>query len=223
MNRYLLPRLALAVPTVIGVAVLAFILMRLLPGDVADMMREDSRYWTPEFSAQIRASLGLDRSIPEQFVLWTANAAHGDFGTSYWQKKPVSEILVARLTRSIELAALAFGIAVVLGILSGSVAALKQNTWLDYAMRVFAINGLSLPTFFTGVLLLYVMLTVFHWAPPLRFVDLAENPLGNLSQVIWPALILGYSADVRRPAAERADLAAGRAPGDGPVEPAAGD
>lgn len=195
MTNYILRRLFLAVPTVLGVSVIIFVLMRLIPGDAVDTMIGDNpQFWTPEFLAKVRQDMGLDKPIHQQYLIWVGNAVKGDLGTSFWQRRPVTDMLKARFPRSIELAFMAAVIAFSFGVTLGVISAVKQDTWVDYVLRVWSIGGLSLPSFFTATILIYFMLRVFHWIPPLEYVDLWKNPLENLSQFIWPALILSYGA-----------------------------
>jgi peptide/nickel transport system permease protein len=201
---YVLRRLLLFVPTLIGASLLIFVLMRLVPGDIAEILvyqtgSESSAVQKKQIE-QIRHELGLDRPVVTQYLAWLAGAARGDFGYSYSQRRPVNEILAERFPRSMELAAVTLLLAALWSIPLGVVSAVRQNTWLDYLVRVLSISGLSLPIFFTGVLILYLLVRVFRWLPPLEYVALTEAPLENLKQLIWPALAQAYyiSAPIMR-------------------------
>jgi peptide/nickel transport system permease protein len=201
---YIARRLLLFVPTLFGASLLIFVLMRLVPGDIAEILvyqtgSESSAVQKRQIE-QIRRELGLDRPVATQYVAWLAGAVRGDFGYSYSQRRPVNEILAERFPRSMELAAVTLLLAAVWSIPLGVVSAVRQNTWLDYLVRVLSISGLSLPIFFTGVLILYVLGRVFRWMPPLEFVSLTEAPVENLKQLIWPALAQAYyiSAPIMR-------------------------
>jgi peptide/nickel transport system permease protein len=124
----------------------------------------------------------------------------GDFGYSYTQRRPVSDIIKERFPRSMELAVLTLLIAIVWSVPLGVVSAVRQNTALDYLARVLSLTGLSLPLFFTGALVLYALVRFFRWLPPLEFVALTENPSENLKQLVWPALVQAYyiSAPITR-------------------------
>jgi peptide/nickel transport system permease protein len=124
----------------------------------------------------------------------------GDFGQSYTQRRPVRDILVERFPRSLELAALTLALALIWAIPLGVISAVRQNGWLDYAARVLSLSGLSLPLFVTGVLILYGLVRLFRWIPPLEFVAFTESPVENLKQLIWPALCQAYyiSAPITR-------------------------
>ena len=128
------------------------------------------------------------------------DALAGDLGQSYVQRRPVAEILKERLPRSLELAVLTIVLAVVWAIPLGVVSAVRQNSWVDYLARMLSISGLSLPIFFTGVLILYCLVRFFRWLPPLEFVEFWRDPAENLKQLIWPALAQAWyiSAPVAR-------------------------
>jgi peptide/nickel transport system permease protein len=135
-----------------------------------------------------------------QYLAWVGNALRGDFGYSYTQRRPVIEILQERFPRSLELAVLTILVAIAWAIPLGVVSAVRQNTWVDYLVRVVSISGLSLPLFFTGVLILYGLVRFFRWLPPLEFVSFASDPLENLKHLIWPTLAQAYyiSAPITR-------------------------
>ena len=204
MRTYVLRRLVLFVPTLLGVSILIFVLMRLVPGDIAEILvyqsGSESSAIQQKQIRQIRQELGLDRPVVVQYLAWMGGALRGDFGQSYMQRRPVSDILRERVPRSIELALLTLSIAVVWAIPLGVVSAVRQNGALDYLARVVSLSGLSLPLFVTGALILYGLGRIFRWMPPLEFVSFTENPLENLKQLIWPALCQAYyiSAPISR-------------------------
>ena len=204
MRQYVLGRLLLFVPTLLGASLLIFVLLRLVPGDVAEILvygagTESSTIQKKQVE-QIRHELGLDRPVLVQYAFWLGNALRGDFGYSYTQRRPVAEILRERFPRSAELAVLTLVAAVVWAIPLGVISAVRQNTWADYAVRVVSVSGLSLPIFFTGVLILWSLVRFFRWLPPLEFVSLLEDPAENLKQLVWPALAQAYyiSAPITR-------------------------
>jgi len=204
MRTYVLRRLVLFVPTLLGVSILIFVLMRLVPGDIAEILvyqsGSESSAIQQKQIRQIRQELGLDRPVVVQYLAWMGGALRGDFGQSYMQRRPVSDILRERVPRSIELALLTLSIAVVWAVPLGVVSAVRQNGALDYLARVVSLSGLSLPLFVTGALILYGLGRIFRWMPPLEFVSFTENPLENLKQLIWPALCQAYyiSAPISR-------------------------
>ncbi len=204
MRLYVVRRLFLFIPTLIGASILIFVLMRLVPGDIAEILvyqtgSESSAVQQKQIQ-KIRQELGLDQPVAVQYLAWVGAAAHGDFGRSYAQRRPVSDILRERFPRSMELALLTLVIAVVWAVPLGVVSAARQNSVLDYLARLVSLSGLSLPLFFTGALILYGLVRFFRWLPPLEFVAFTENPLENLKQLIWPALAQAYyiSAPITR-------------------------
>lgn len=204
MRTYVVRRLFLFVPTLVGASLLIFLLMRLVPGDIAEILvyqtGTESSAVQQQQIAQIRQELGLDRPLLAQYGAWVGAALRGDFGHSYSQRRPVADILVERFPRSMELAVLTIGLAMLWSIPLGVVSAVRQNSWLDHAVRVISISGLSLPIFFTGTLILYALVRYFRYLPPLEYSALTEDPAENLKQLIWPALAQAYyiSAPIMR-------------------------
>jgi peptide/nickel transport system permease protein len=149
---------------------------------------------------QERARLGLDKPIAVQFVEWVGGAARLDFGLSMWTGRPIGQEIASRLALSLQLTIMASMIATMLAIPLGAVAALKQDTWLDYGIRLFTIAGLAMPGFWVGILTIMILLYGFHYLPPLTFTPLFENPKENMAQLFWPALTVGwrYSAVATR-------------------------
>ena len=191
MQRYIFRRLLLMIPTLIGVAILTFVIMRLVPGDVV-ALRYAGAPVPQEIIDQERRVLGLDKPIHEQFIDWMGDLARFDLGTSLWTGRPVVEEVMLRVGLTLELAILAALLGIALAIPLGVAAAVKQDTWIDYAIRVFSIGGIAMPSFWIGILLILLLLTTFQWSPPLTFTPLWEDPVANLSQLIWPALTVGY-------------------------------
>lgn len=204
MFQYVMRRLLLFIPTLLGVTIIIFALVRLVPGDMAQILVYDAGNLSPEQVerqiTEIRAELGLDQPVVTQYVTWMRDAFTGDFGESYWEKRPVSEIIGERFPRSMELALMTLVIAMLWAIPLGVISAVKQNTFWDYLVRVISISGLSLPLFLTGILMLYVLITFFSWLPPLEYYGFWERPIDNMSQLIWPAIAqaLYISAPITR-------------------------
>ena len=193
MLRYTIHRLLLMIPTLFGVAVLVFVLLRMLPGDIVELrFLIDGGQITPEALAAERQRLGLDRSLWWQFYDWITGILVGDFGISMWTGRPVSEEIGSRLGLSMQVAIMATILAVAISIPLGTLAALFKNTWIDHTIRVCAIAGLAVPSFWLGMLIILTLLWAFNWIPPLTYVPIWEDPLRNLSQLIWPALAVGY-------------------------------
>ncbi len=193
MHRYIINRVLLMIPTLFGVAIITFVLLRIVPGDIVLLkLAGDGGRVDEIVLQQERARLGLDKPIPLQFVDWTLGAMRFDFGVSMWTGRPIIQEVGTRLELSLQLTIMASIIATLLAIPLGAMAALKQDTWVDYAIRLFSIGGLALPGFWVGILTILCLLLFFHYLPPLTFTPLLRNPAENLSQLIWPALTVGY-------------------------------
>jgi peptide/nickel transport system permease protein len=192
MRRYILRRLLLMIPTLLGVAVLVFVLIRVIPGDIVEMRFAEGQFFNPELVAKERARLGLDRPLWRQFLDWLWGIVRFDFGLSMWSGNPIAHEIAIRLQLSLQLAVMATVVAVCLAIPLGTLAALRQDTWLDYLLRMFSIAGLATPSFWLGILMFLVLLHLFGWIPPMVFMPVWEAPWQNLSQMIWPALAVGY-------------------------------
>ena len=193
MRTYVLKRLLLMVPTLLGVATIVFLLLRVLPGDVVllRLAGEGGRVADDVLRAE-RMRLGLDQALWRQYLDWMWGLGRGDFGLSMWTGRPVAQEIRIRLGLSLELTILATLLAAAVAIPLGILAAVRRATWLDYLLRVFTLSGLSMPSFWVGVMLVLVLLRVFRWSPPLTFTSLWEDPVANLSQLIWPALVVGF-------------------------------
>jgi peptide/nickel transport system permease protein len=193
MRRYIATRLLLMVPTLLGVAILIFILMRVVPGDIVELKYAGvGAYVSQETLDKERALLGLDKPLWQQFLGWMWGVVRLDFGTSMWTGRPITQEIAIRLQLSVQLALMATAVAVLLAIPLGTLAALKQDTWVDYAVRVFSIAGLAMPSFWLGILIILGLLIFFRWLPPMFYTPIWVNPVENLSQLIWPALAVGY-------------------------------
>src|SRR5712691_3522003 len=192
MHRYILRRLLLMLPTFLGVAMLVFLLMRVIPGDIVELRFAEGQFFNKDLVAKERARLGLDQPMWRQFIVWVWGIVRLDFGLSVWSGQPIAHEIAIRLQLSLQLAVMATVVAVFLAIPLGTLAALKQDTWVDYTIRIFSIAGLATPSFWLGMLMFLVFLIVFKWIPPMVFVPLWQNTLANLSQMLWPALAVGY-------------------------------
>jgi len=194
MAFYILKRLLAIIPTLLGVAVLIFLLLRVVPGDVVEAryMGEGGQFQSQELMQIERKKLGLDQPLWKQFTSWMWGIMRLDFGLSMWTGSPISEEIELRFALSLQLALMASAIATLLAIPLGILAALKQDTWVDYAVRVFSISGLAMPSFWLGILMILSMLIFFHWLPPMVFTPLWVDPWENLAKLIWPALAVGY-------------------------------
>jgi peptide/nickel transport system permease protein len=194
MAYYILKRLLAMIPTLLGVAVLIFVLLRIVPGDVVEAryLTQGSQFQSQELMNLEREKLGLDQPMWKQFTTWMAGLARLDFGLSMWTGAPITEEIKLRFALSLQLAIMASTIATLLALPLGILAAVKQDTWIDYAVRVFSISGLAMPSFWLGILMILGMLIIFRWVPPMVFTPLWVNPWENLAQLVWPALAVGY-------------------------------
>ena len=191
MRRYIVGRLLLMIPTLIGVAILTFVIMRAVPGDIVALRYAGSSV-PQSIIDQERHILGLDKPMWAQFVDWMTSISRFDLGQSLWTGHSVIDEVQVRVPLSIELAVLATLFAVALAIPLGVVAAVKQDTWIDYAIRVFSIGGLAMPSFWIGIMMVLVTLTLWGWAPPVVFTPLFDDPVANLAGLILPAIAVGY-------------------------------
>src|SRR5438874_1201265 len=192
MYRYIVKRILLVIPTLVGAAALVFLLMRLIPGDIC-VVRLGSGGGTFDERAvtACHAQLGLDHPVFLQFINFVWGFFHGDFGISMWSGKPVLYEIAARFPISLEIAIMAVVIANVIAIPLGTISALKQNSPIDLVIRVISIAGLATPSFWLGILFILLILDVSHavfgspWMPPIDYVPLWQDPLRNLSMVIF--------------------------------------
>jgi len=191
MRRYIVGRLLLMIPTLIGVAILTFVIMRAVPGDIVALRYAGSSV-PQEIIDQERHILGLDKPMWAQFIDWMTSISRLDLGQSLWTGHSVVDEVQVRMPLSIELAVLATLFAVALAIPLGVVAAVKQDSWIDYAIRVFSIGGLAMPSFWIGIMMVLVTLTLWGWAPPVVFTPLFDDPVANLAGLILPAVAVGY-------------------------------
>jgi peptide/nickel transport system permease protein len=195
MLRFIFHRFLLMIPTLLGVAVLVFFLLRLMPGDpVATMLLGDGggANIPKDLIAQERARLGLDQPMYVQFFKWFWSVLQGDFGVSMWTGKSVLYEIGIRLELSLQVAIMATILAVLLALPLGTLSAVFKDTWIDQSIRVFSIAGLAVPSFWLGMIIILLLLTWFNWIPPLTFTPFLQNPKENLAQLIWPALAVGY-------------------------------
>jgi peptide/nickel transport system permease protein len=199
MGSYVLKRFLLVIPTLFGAAALVFLLMRLIPGDICVVrLGSGGGSFDPRAVALCHQELGLDRPVFLQFVDFIWGFCRLDFGISMWSGKPVAQEIAARLPLSLEIAILATVVAISIAIPLGAISALKQNTWLDVAVRVFAIGGIATPSFWIGILSILLILDVTNaitgtpWMPPIDYVPIWKDPIRNLSMALLPAITVGY-------------------------------
>ncbi|MDH3604525.1 MAG: ABC transporter permease [Candidatus Tectomicrobia bacterium] len=194
MWQYIVKRVLLMIPTLIGAALVVFLIMNVIPGDIALLIigGDQGGDIDPQELANLREQLGLNRPLFVQFVTWLWGIVRLDFGTSLWTGAPVWEELVIRMPLTLEVAIAAVVVTSLIGIPLGTLAAIRQDSWLDYVVRVISIGGLAIPSFWTGILIILFLVIFFEWSPPLEFVSLTENPWENFKQLVWPIVTLGY-------------------------------
>jgi len=162
---YLIRRFLLMLLTLFGISIIIFALLRIVPGNIADILFSASGMINPEDKLEIEKQLGLDQSIVMQYVTWINGLLHGDLGYSYVSEKPALQEILPRIPISAKLAGMALSFAILFGIPLGVISAVKQNTPLDYLLRVVSLSGLSLPSFWLGLLILMVCVRYFGWIP----------------------------------------------------------
>jgi len=190
---YIVRRLLLVIPTLAGVAVAVFFLIRVMPGDVVVVkLRADGADVSEETIQAERKRLGLDKPLYVQFADYMVGLAHLDLGKSLWTGDSVNKEIAIRVPVSFQIAIMASIIAVLIAIPLGTVSALYRDTWIDHTVRVIAVSGLAIPSFWLGMLIILMLLMLFNWLPKIGYVSLFEDPITNLSVTIWPAVSVGY-------------------------------
>jgi peptide/nickel transport system permease protein len=194
MRTYVAKRLLLIVPTLLGVASLVFVIMRVIPGDVTLLILggDQAGRIDPAQIVALTRRLGIDQPLLVQFWTWLWGVLRFDFGTSLWTGRPVVEELLIRLPLSLELAFAATMVSVLIAIPFGMLSAVRQDTWVDYLIRVISIGGLAIPSFWVGILVIPFLVLWFGWGPPLEFTPPWVDPWANFQQMVWPVATVGY-------------------------------
>lgn len=199
MYQYIAKRVLLTIPTLLGAAALVFLLMRLIPGDICLVrLGGGGGSFDPKALIACHAEIGVDKPVVVQFLNFMWGIIRFDFGTSMWSGKPVTTEILARLPISLEIAILGTAVAIAIAIPLGTISALKQNSWLDVAVRIFAIGGIATPSFWLGIMSVLLVLDVSAaitgtpWMPPIDYVPIWQDPIRNLSMAILPAITVGY-------------------------------
>lgn len=191
MHIYLARRLALMVPTLLGVTIVVFSFVRMLPGDAVAMLLQDYNY-APDADA-MRTRLGIDRPIHVQYVEWLGGVLQGNLGTSFRTNEPVAKEIANRIPVTAELGVMAMVAGLLIALPVGVISAVRQDTRTDYAARSAAIGMLAIPGFWLGTLVITLPSIWWQWTPPLRYTRLWDDPGKNLGQMIIPAIILGIA------------------------------
>jgi peptide/nickel transport system permease protein len=190
--RFLLRRLLVAAPTLLIVSMLVFGLQQLLPGDPAIALAGEDR--NPEIIAFLRQKYRFDQPVPVQYAHWLGAFVQGDFGTSIRTRLPIGTMVLEKLPVTIELSALAMLLAVGVGVPAGVLAALRRGSVIDHAVTVLGLAGLSIPSFWLGIMLILLFAVHLGWLPSGGYVPLSEDPVGNLRSLAMPTLVLGLAA-----------------------------
>ena len=198
MREYVVKRLLLMVPTAILATLIVFSLMKLAPGDPATAILADldviSQAEQARVEETIRRQLGLDQPLPIQYIRWLGSVARLEFGESIYQYRPVKDVVFERLPRTMELGALIVLITALWSVPAGILAAVQHNKMTDQVLRVLSISGLSIPNLWLGTLVIFILAWYFNWIPALRWSPLTDDPIKNLSHLIFPAVIVASSA-----------------------------
>jgi peptide/nickel transport system permease protein len=182
-------RLAQVIPTLLLVSMLVFGLQQVMPGDPALLLAGEEA--DPQVIAQIRAELWLDRPVPVQYVHWLGRILHGNLGYSWRLREPVLELIAQKLPVTAQLGAMAFLIAIAIGVPMGVLSAVKRDTPLDWVANGIGLGGLSVPTFWLGIMMILLFSVDLDWLPPSGYVPLSENWVKSLATTVMPAFVLG--------------------------------
>jgi peptide/nickel transport system permease protein len=196
MRKYLAQRLLIAVPTLLGVTLLIFIAMRVLPGDpLAAISGEGggSYVLSQEQLQAARASLGLDRPYVVQYLDWLKDVLRGDLGKSFWRGEPIRELIFRRGPITGQIALMAVILSWIIGLPVGLVGAVWRNSWTDYVFRFVVVLFMAIPSFWVGLMIVLSLVLAFTWRPPLTIVYLWDDPIRNLQMTAGPALALGIA------------------------------
>jgi peptide/nickel transport system permease protein len=196
MSTYLIKRLLLFIPTAFGVSIFIFVMLHTIPGDYATALLmggtpEQQMEARPEDFERVRKQLGLDGSLPSQYARWIGNYLQGDLGTSWRNRQPVLERMAPRIFVSFQLGVLSVTLAMLLGVTGGIIAAVRQDTWIDYILRSSSMLLQAMPGFWLSLMVIVVLIIAFDWIPPISFAYLWEDPVRNISILLLPAFLGG--------------------------------
>jgi peptide/nickel transport system permease protein len=192
VKNYVAQRLGIAILTLLGMSIVIFVLLRLAPGDIVDILFSTGGYVNADERKAIMKELGIDKPLVTQYLEWLRNFMVGDLGKSYRYDQPAWDIIRPLIPVTVELAALSILVAVCLGVPTGVISAVRQDTGLDYVLRVFSLAGLSMPAFWLGMVIILGLVSWLHWIPPVTYVGPRENFWLHAVQFGLPALAVGY-------------------------------
>lgn len=193
MGPYLLRRLALAAITVVGVSFLTLASVRLIPGDVVDVLTSGAGVTHVQSKTELRHKLGLDKPLPVQYLNWVGNVVQGDFGRSLINNDSIAANISRYLPVSFELGLMATLVGIVVGVPIGIISAARQDSWADHGLRSLAVALLAIPNYWVATVVIVYGAIWFNWTPPLVYIPFLHDPLANLRQFIVPAVILGIT------------------------------
>ncbi|WP_454617126.1 ABC transporter permease [Bradyrhizobium cenepequi] len=194
MYGYIVRRLLALIPTLLFASLIVFATVRMIPGDVIDMMLSQNDLAADKLSReQLVQALGLDKPMAEQYLIWIAGILKGDFGRSLWQSTPVLELVLQRLPITFELGVIALAVGLVIALPIGVYSAVRQDTVGDFVARSFSILLLAVPSFWMGTMVMVFPSIWWGWSPEVNCVKFADDPIQNLKQMIVPAMVLGAS------------------------------
>ncbi len=185
-------RLGLAAITLAGMSIVIFVMLRVAPGNIVDLIFQSAGYVDPVEKQRLTHELLLDRPIVVQYAAWAGQLLHGDLGPSYRYGLPAWQIIRPRIPVTVELAVMALVVAIAIGVPTGVVSATRQNTLVDYGVRVLSLAGLSMPAFWLGMLIILVLVRVFGWIPSVLYVPVQADLRAHVLQFLFPALAAGY-------------------------------
>jgi len=192
MTGYMIRRLLLMILTLFGMSILIFVMLRLVPGNISDILFDSAGFVDPAEKARLEAELGLDLPIMTQYWTWISGLLQGDLGYAYVSEQPAIDEILPRIPVTAKLAGLALFFSVAFGVPLGVISAVKQNTWLDYCLRIVSLSGLSLPSFWLGLLVLTAFVNWFGWIP--IYTDKPETLWQELGLLSIPAAAVGFRA-----------------------------
>jgi len=192
MWEFLARRFGLAVLTIAAMSLVIFVLLRVVPGNIVDLLFQSAGLVDPSEKKRLAHELLLDRPMAVQYVQWATAFFHGDLGKSYRYGLPAWQIIRPRIPITVELAILALTISIAVGVPTGVVSATRQNTWLDYGLRIFSLAGLSLPAFWLGMVIILVLVRTTGWIPSMLYIAPTVDLRAHVLQFVFPAFSAGY-------------------------------
>ncbi len=195
MGAYAARRILALIPTMLFASLIVFLIIRMVPGDVIDLMMSQNDISADAASRdELRKALGMDASLPVQYMNWMGNIVlHGDLGRSLWQNEPVGRLILSRVPATLSLGLMAMTIALLLALPIGVFSALRQDTKADYLFRSFSILMLAIPSFWLGTMVMVFPSIWWGWSPQVNYTEFSDDPVGHVKQMLVPAMVLGLA------------------------------